>query len=139
VAGNTSTPPKQAAWRSRNAVCAAASSVSVTAVGGHSADGASMISTLSHSHGSSLVATNSTNHNDSSPLAAPARRTRSSVMAHLTMTVESESDEGSDFDEEENAHPCVSELPDLLSWVPMTSQAVTRIMCPKMHNVQAAG
>ena len=117
VAANISTPPEQAAWRSRNAVCTAASSVSVTTVGGHSADGGSTISTLSRSHGSSLVTTTSTNNNESSPL-APGRRTRSTTMTHPTMTVESESDEGSDFDEEENAYTYASELPDFLSWGP---------------------
>jgi len=110
------TPPDQGRWRSRSAIRTAASAVSVTTVGGHSADGASTISSLSRSHGSSLPTTSTNNNNDSSPPGAPRRATRLSTMSHPTITVESDSDEGSDMNEDENAHTYANDQPESLAW-----------------------
>jgi len=111
------TPPDEGRWRSRSAVKTAASAASVTTIGGHSAG--STISSLTRSHGTRGSApTTSTNHNDSSPLAEPTRRTRSSTMTHPTVTVESDSDEGSELNENDNAYSFADNDPESLAWGP---------------------
>jgi len=114
------TPPDEGRWRSRSAVKTAASAVSVTTIGGHSAG--STISSLSRSRSNATSTTHtSVNHNDCSPQAddqPTTRRTRSTTMTHPTMTVESDSDEGSEMNEYENACSYASDDPELLTWGP---------------------
>ena len=129
------TPPDQVRWRSRIGMRTVASaSVSVQSVGGSSLEGGSTISSLSHSHNSQQNGASSSGNegscdrrhapnarretpDDNQMPPPPPRRTRQTTMTHPTVAVESDTDEGSDFDEEDNAHRC-EDQPNSLSWGP---------------------